>query len=252
MRSMKYLPSVSTLSSVKQMVNNSLQKINAIDVNMLIDKYFSGKNDDSSNSNVDDPGQKTRTIDKNLRELSDKSKVNPIQNKPTADEENRLFESALNEWIESKNHLNFNKNPSDDDSVPKTKVSEIASEIDAIPIAAVPSAGVELRTKQLLQSMSRPDSENHTKRRLQELNKLLMTHPEAIGFAVKQDAIQKVLRLNHWSEDAVIRQHSNQALTLLGYVKPPKGTGIKILSLDGGGIQLDYFDSFGIHYSLQF
>lgn len=234
---MKYLPSVSTLSSVKhlrQMVNNSLQKINAIDVNVILDKYFSGKSD-VNDSDVNNPGQKVRTIDKNLKELSDKPKVIPIQ-KRSAEEENQLFESALNEWIESKDHLNFSKNQSVSDLVPKTKVSETVAETDSTPTIAVPSAGVELRTKQLLQSMSRPDSENHTKRRLQELNKLLMTHPEAIGFAVKQNAIQKVLRLNSWLEDPVIRQHSNQALTLLGYVRPPKGSGIKVLSIDGGGI----------------
>ena len=44
------------------------------------------------------------------------------------------------------------------------------------------------------------------------------------------------MRLNKWSNDQLIRQQSSQVLALLGHSSPPKGAGIRILSIDGGGI----------------
>ena len=148
-----------------------------------------------------------------------------------------MLESALNEWIESKNHLNINRSQTTDvlPAVPQTKSSAVTSDVIQ---SEVSKSNVELRTKQLLQSMSRLDSVINTKRRLQEFSKLLASNPEAIGFAVQQNAIQRVLRLNQWSNDQLIRQQSNQVLALLGHSPPPKGAGIRILSIDGGGIPL--------------
>ncbi|CAG2116450.1 unnamed protein product [Medioppia subpectinata] len=96
-------------------------------------------------------------------------------------------------------------------------------------------SAVEQRINQLLQYMSRPDSALSTRRRLRELSSLLATYPDAIHYAVANRAIQTVIRLNQRSEELMVRQHSNQVLALLGYCEPPKGNGIRILSIDGGG-----------------
>ena len=43
-----------------------------------------------------------------------------------------------------------------------------------------------------------------------------------------------VLRLSQFKDNA-IQQQAMVALSLLGYVKPPKGRGVRVLCLDGGG-----------------
>ncbi|CAG2123452.1 unnamed protein product, partial [Medioppia subpectinata] len=96
-------------------------------------------------------------------------------------------------------------------------------------------SAVEQRINQLLQYISRPDSALSTRRRLRELSSLLATYPDAIHYAVANRAIQTVIRLNQRTEELMVRQHSNQVLALLGYCEPPKGNGIRILSIDGGG-----------------
>ena len=242
MKSMKYLPSVSTFNSFKlfrQLINNSLQKINSIDVNPILDKYlFSNTEDSKKKTNIDTKAEiksSEKSIDVKTIEWSQKSSKHLKDNKSLIEEENKLFESALNEWIELRNHPGDIRGDIDREGhpsvpEPKTPTKDVSTPSD------IYKPNVELRTKQLLQSMSHSDSVINTKRRLQEFSKLLVTYPEAVNFAVKQNAIQKVLRLNHWSKDQVIRQQSSQALSLLGYTSPPKGSGIRILSIDGGGI----------------
>ena len=43
-----------------------------------------------------------------------------------------------------------------------------------------------------------------------------------------------VLRLSQFKDNA-IQEQAMVALSLLGYVKPPKGRGVRVLCLDGGG-----------------
>jgi len=242
--SMKYLPSISALNSLKylrQVLNQSLQKLPTIDVNVIIERYVqqSGKSgvtlsDDKSVSTEATAKAIGESIDEKIVALSPDPKTKTSDDsKRSAEDENKVFESALNEWIESK-HINVNK--SQTSGLLDAKDVDTFPPIDPIgdqPIAS--RSGVEMRSKQLLRAMSHSDSTVNTRRRLQEFSKLLVTYPESSEYAVSQKAVKQILQLNQWSDDPVVRQHSCQVLAQLGHCEPPKGTGIRILSIDGGG-----------------
>jgi hypothetical protein len=145
--------------------------------------------------------------------------------------ENQLFESVINEWIESP--VNNKSNNFSKDVLTKHK--------NRISLPLMTKSSLETRTKQLIRSLTTIQSSMSTILRLQELNKHLISFPESTPIAVKENAIQKVLRLRHFSRNKVIESHSMQVLSLLGYCDPPKGTGIRILSIDGGGIATNFF-----------
>lgn len=60
--------------------------------------------------------------------------------------------------------------------------------------------------------------------------------PSEKAFAVQEGAIELLKELRH-SPDPAIVDSARLGLTLLGYVGPLPGQGIRILSIDGGGIR---------------
>ncbi|XP_041779253.1 calcium-independent phospholipase A2-gamma-like [Anopheles merus] len=60
--------------------------------------------------------------------------------------------------------------------------------------------------------------------------------PQEKAFAIEEGAIELLKELEH-STDPAIRQHAKLGLALLGYVPPLSSEGIRILSIDGGGIR---------------
>lgn len=96
------------------------------------------------------------------------------------------------------------------------------------------------RSKQLLRSLATSSSSPSAVRQtvcLQKLNKHLLHYEEAVGACVAEGAIPLILRLRSTAQDRVLKGQINQSLSLLGYADPPKGKGIRILSIDGGGIR---------------
>jgi hypothetical protein len=226
MRSIKYLPLVSTSNSVKylrNLINFSIQKLNSIDINLVIDKYIKSQEKDETNNSL---------LKSSVEDLDNKQLIgsqNNNNNKKII--ENQLFESVINEWIESP--VNNKSNNFSKDVLTKHK--------NRISLPLMTKSSLETRTKQLIRSLTTIQSSMSTILRLQELNKHLISFPESTPIAVKENAIQKVLRLRHFSRNKVIESHSMQVLSLLGYCDPPKGTGIRILSIDGGGIATNFF-----------
>lgn len=94
---------------------------------------------------------------------------------------------------------------------------------------------------------------------LKELNKHIEKHPEASNLVIRENVIPKLLQIRELAKGNVtkkgaksaipqvsvtstnespykhLKENSRRALSLLGYTDPPKGRGIKILSIDGGG-----------------
>lgn len=96
------------------------------------------------------------------------------------------------------------------------------------------------RSKQLLRALATSSSSASAVRQtvcLQKLNKHLLHYEEAVGACVSEGAIPLILRLRSTAQDRVLKGQINQSLALLGYADPPKGKGIRILSIDGGGIR---------------
>lgn len=208
MRSIKYLPLVSSINSVKyirNLINYSLQKLNSIDVNLIVDKH---KNIESQEKQVFDStvGQFNE-----LNKSNNKIVLNNNSDNKLVENENQLFESAINEWIERPDNQNNNL------------LSEDKKSLLSKPLLT--KSSLEIRTKQLISSLTTRQSSMSTILRLQELNNHLVSYPESMTLAVNQNAIQKVLRLREWSRNRVIHSHSMQILSLLGYCDPPKGRG---------------------------
>ncbi|TSK13411.1 Calcium-independent phospholipase A2-gamma [Bagarius yarrelli] len=93
---------------------------------------------------------------------------------------------------------------------------------------------VDNRTRGLVQALRRASDVRLYISRVEELSYHLLEFPETRVVAVKEKVIPCLLRLrqaNNPSLKAAVRE----ALTLVGYVDPVKGRGIRILSIDGGG-----------------
>lgn len=71
---------------------------------------------------------------------------------------------------------------------------------------------------------------------LYELVDKLERSPAEKSFAIQEGAIELLKEFRH-SPDPVIVEHAKLGLALLGYVPPLPGPGIRILSIDGGGIR---------------
>lgn len=98
---------------------------------------------------------------------------------------------------------------------------------------------------------------------LKELNKHIEKHPVSSNLVIREHVIPKLLQIRELAQSNItkpgstkapakstsstpssvlnespykhLKENSRRALSLLGYTDPPKGRGIKILSIDGGG-----------------
>ena len=66
---------------------------------------------------------------------------------------------------------------------------------------------------------------------------ILHQYPYAKGVAVRENAIGELLHIRLRSQNDAVRLQAQEALDLVGYHDPVKGRGIRILSLDGGGMR---------------
>ncbi|XP_077425459.1 calcium-independent phospholipase A2-gamma isoform X1 [Vanacampus margaritifer] len=95
---------------------------------------------------------------------------------------------------------------------------------------------VDNRTRALVQALYRATDVRVYISRVEDLSYHLLEFPETCGVAVKEKVIPCLLRLQQAS-DPGLREAVREALTLVGYHKPVKGRGIRILSIDGGGLR---------------
>ncbi|XP_037110662.1 calcium-independent phospholipase A2-gamma-like isoform X1 [Syngnathus acus] len=95
---------------------------------------------------------------------------------------------------------------------------------------------VDNRTRALVQALHRATDVRVYISRVEDLSYHLLEFPETCGVAVKEKVIPCLLRLQQAS-DPGLREAVREALALVGYHKPVKGRGIRILSIDGGGLR---------------
>ncbi|XP_047189108.1 calcium-independent phospholipase A2-gamma-like isoform X2 [Scophthalmus maximus] len=95
---------------------------------------------------------------------------------------------------------------------------------------------VDNRTRALVQALHRASDVRVYINRVEDLSYHLLEFPETRGVAVKEKVIPCLLRLMQAS-DPGLRAAVGQALVLVGYHKPVKGRGIRILTIDGGGLR---------------
>ncbi|XP_056137548.1 calcium-independent phospholipase A2-gamma-like isoform X2 [Lampris incognitus] len=95
---------------------------------------------------------------------------------------------------------------------------------------------VDNRTRALVQALHRASDVRVYIKRVEDLSYHLLEFPETRGVAVKEKAIPCLLRLRQAS-DPGLRAAVREALTLVGYHDPVKGRGVRVLSIDGGGLR---------------
>ncbi|XP_070686766.1 calcium-independent phospholipase A2-gamma-like [Pempheris klunzingeri] len=95
---------------------------------------------------------------------------------------------------------------------------------------------VDNRTRALVQGLHRASNVRVYINRVEDLSYHLLEFPETCGVAVKEKVVPCLLRLTK-ANDPGLRAAVREALTLVGYHMPVKGRGIRILSIDGGGLR---------------
>nr|XP_019933974.1 PREDICTED: calcium-independent phospholipase A2-gamma-like isoform X1 [Paralichthys olivaceus] len=95
---------------------------------------------------------------------------------------------------------------------------------------------VDNRTRGLVQALHRASDVRVYINRVEDLSYHLLEFPETRVVAVKERVIPCLLRLKQ-ATDPGLRAAVREALALVGYQKPVKGRGIRILSIDGGGLR---------------
>uniref|UniRef100_A0A8C5E2T2 Calcium-independent phospholipase A2-gamma-like n=1 Tax=Gouania willdenowi TaxID=441366 RepID=A0A8C5E2T2_GOUWI len=95
---------------------------------------------------------------------------------------------------------------------------------------------VDNRTRALVQSLHRATDVRVYVSRVEDLSFHLLEFPETCVVAVKEKAVPCLLRLKQ-ATDPKLRAAVRESLTLLGHHQAVRGRGIRILSLDGGGLR---------------
>uniref|UniRef100_A0A146ZMH3 Calcium-independent phospholipase A2-gamma n=1 Tax=Fundulus heteroclitus TaxID=8078 RepID=A0A146ZMH3_FUNHE len=95
---------------------------------------------------------------------------------------------------------------------------------------------VDNRTRALVQALHRASDVRVYISRVEDLSYHLLEFPDTRGVAVTEKVIPRLLRLEQ-ANDPGLMAAVREALALVGYHKPVKGRGIRILSIDGGGLR---------------
>nr|CAD7575590.1 unnamed protein product [Timema californicum] len=96
---------------------------------------------------------------------------------------------------------------------------------------------INARTRHVIQSVSSAQSPEATLKRLEELSTHLTLYPESKILAVKEGTIRMLLNLRRGTKDPTTLGVIREVCTVLGHMDPLPGRGIRILSIDGGGIR---------------
>lgn len=101
----------------------------------------------------------------------------------------------------------------------------------------IPKHSIASRTRHVLNSIASAESNASKWRRIEDLLLHIDQYPEARHYAIKEGAIKVLLQARKKTKDEQIKACIREALAVMGYIDPPPGRGIRILSIDGGGIR---------------
>ncbi|XP_012220402.1 calcium-independent phospholipase A2-gamma-like isoform X3 [Linepithema humile] len=101
----------------------------------------------------------------------------------------------------------------------------------------IPKHSIASRTRHVLNSIASAESSASKWRRIEDLLLHIEQYPEARHYAIKEGAIKVLLQARKKTKDEQINASIREALAVMGYIDPLPGRGIRILSIDGGGIR---------------
>jgi len=93
------------------------------------------------------------------------------------------------------------------------------------------------RTNNLVMKLMAAESTSSKILRIGELSRHLMEFPASRLVAVQKNKrlIPTLLKMMETARDSFLKEEAMQCLALCGYSQPPRGKGIRVLSIDGGG-----------------
>ncbi|XP_044737870.1 calcium-independent phospholipase A2-gamma-like isoform X2 [Chrysoperla carnea] len=101
----------------------------------------------------------------------------------------------------------------------------------------ISKSSISSRTSHIITMIATAESEESLLKRIQALSEHLSQFPDAKNQAVKGGAIRVLLRIRENRKSEALQATICEAFARLGHVDPPLGRGIRILSIDGGGIR---------------
>lgn len=121
------------------------------------------------------------------------------------------------------------------EETPKPKKEGAAVEETKSKLPALSQVEIDRRSRALLRSVAVATTPASQIARLEELNHHILENPSSLCILLKERAIAIVLRLRQYCGHSTVAAAARETLSLLGYVDPPRGRGLRILSIDGGG-----------------
>ncbi|KAF7996639.1 hypothetical protein HCN44_002285 [Aphidius gifuensis] len=93
------------------------------------------------------------------------------------------------------------------------------------------------RTKHVLNSIVTAESLSSKAKRIEDFLSHIDQYPEARHHAIKEGAIRIFLKARQKTNNKEIQAGIREGLAVLGYIEPVSRRGIRILSIDGGGMR---------------
>ncbi|VBB32607.1 unnamed protein product [Acanthocheilonema viteae] len=117
------------------------------------------------------------------------------------------------------------------------EVEKVDMKTQRIKTVSISKSALFDQTRLLVSSLLYAETDGSVMLRTRELCKHYMEYPEAraAGFQLHDAIIKKLKLLLPRTNDETLKEHIRQFLHLVGDVSIPRGNGIRVLSLDGGG-----------------
>lgn len=122
-----------------------------------------------------------------------------------------------------------------EDQKPKPQKEDVAAADAKSKVPALSQVEIDRTSHGLLKTVVAASSPASQVARLEELNNHILSYPSSLCILVKERAIAHILRMREYSNNSSVVSTARETLALLGYVDPPRGRGLRILSIDGGG-----------------
>ncbi|XP_061178689.1 calcium-independent phospholipase A2-gamma-like [Saccostrea echinata] len=94
---------------------------------------------------------------------------------------------------------------------------------------------ISRKTLEHVKLISRAESSDSKLKRLEDFCHHLILYPDERQTALKHGLLPVLLRMQITTSSELAQSEISQALTLMGHVHPPRGQGVNILTIDGGG-----------------
>lgn len=98
-------------------------------------------------------------------------------------------------------------------------------------------SSIQSRTTQIINNITTAGTDEGRIKHVSELGQHLQLYPDAKSAAIKEGAIRLLLRIEERTRSNLLVGAINEVFALLGHMKPLPNRGIRILSIDGGGVR---------------